>query len=693
MGNSASPSNPPMVLRPLPSAPAFALALVLALALAASSSPAHAQSGGTSASLSGVVADTAGRVASGIEVVVRNNATSAESRAVTDGTGWFVVPALNPGTYTVTVAPEGYKKLILPDIAVISATPAMVKAILEPGEGGDPVRVEGAYSMVQTQTAAVQQTMVVGDIERYPLRTHNALDLATMLSATLTTGSGSSGTVINGLPNVTMNITLDGVNVQDNHFRNGNGFGAPIRPTLESIEQIGVLSAVPGAERTGQGAVQIQMVTRAGSNRFSGSVYNSWRNQAGTTDEDVLARSEKRGWLWRLNTPYWFNKRDRPKTPAGESFIDDVRLQMPGFRVGGPIVIPRVFDGRDKAFFFFNWESFLWPSQIARSRYLLNPSAQQGIFTYPAADGSGLKTIDVLALAGSKGQVYAKDPIVTKVLGDIRSAAAGWSAGGLAPWDLNNDKFDYSPAGDETRHAPTLRLDVNLSRNHRLTFTGRHFSQESSPDLLNNREPRFPGFANFASRTTTSYETQAAVRSAFGANLVNEARVGYVGGTIEFGRQVGPSQFDCSGLGCQGGYNLLLGSITVGTTALTPATAVTARSPRSVPNVLAEDTLTWLKGRHQVSMGASFTGIALDETWTSNVVPGIVLTLAPAAPAYPVFTASSGNFPGGISDAYATYARNLYALLTGTVNQVNGQADLGADGHVQGRGASGRPRT
>ena len=244
---------------------------------------------------------------------------------------------------------------------------------------------------------------------------------------------------------------------------------------------------------------------------------------------------------------------------------------MPGFRVGGPVVIPRLFDGRDKAFFFFNCESFLWPNQIARTRYLLNTSAQQGLFTYPAADGSGLKTIDVLALAASKGQASQKDPIVAKVLADIRSAAAGWSAGGLASWDLNNDKFDYSPSGEETRHAPTLRLDVNLARNHRLTL---HRSLlpawSASPDFLNNREPKFPGFANFAARTTTSYETQAAVRSAFGASLVNEARVGYVGGTTEFGREVGASQFDCSGLGCQGGYNLLIGNYAVGTNALTP---------------------------------------------------------------------------------------------------------------------------
>ena len=70
----------------------------------------------------------------------------------------------------------------------------------------------------------------------------------------------------------------------------------------------------------------------------------------------MLTRQNKRGWHWRLNTPYWFNKRDRPKTAAGDYFIDDVRLQMPGFRLAGPIMIPKLFDGRDKAFFFFNWE-------------------------------------------------------------------------------------------------------------------------------------------------------------------------------------------------------------------------------------------------------------------------------------------------------------------------------------------------
>ena len=105
------------------------------------------------------------------------------------------------------------------------------------------------------------------------------------------------------------------------------------------------------------------MTTRSGSNRFTGSAYNTWRNQAGTNSDDVNTRNEKRGWLWRMNTPYFFNKRDRPKTAAGDYFIDDVRLQTPGFRLGGPAI-------SDKLFYFYNHEWFLWPNQVSRTRYL-----------------------------------------------------------------------------------------------------------------------------------------------------------------------------------------------------------------------------------------------------------------------------------------------------------------------------------
>ncbi len=117
-------------------------------------------------------------------------------------------------------------------------------------------------------------------MRQLPLVTHTALDAVQMLTGVNTAASNSRGSTINGLPGNTINITLDGINVQDN--RSHEGFFMYIRPMLDSIEEISVSTSTPGAEASGQGATQIRMTTRSGANRFSGSLYNTWRNQAGT---------------------------------------------------------------------------------------------------------------------------------------------------------------------------------------------------------------------------------------------------------------------------------------------------------------------------------------------------------------------------------------------------------------------------
>ena len=89
-----------------------------------------------------------------------------------------------------------------------------------------------------------------------------------------------------------MNITMDGINVQDNR-PSGDGFFMYIRPMMDSVEEITVSTSTPGAESSGSGAAQIRMTTRRGSNRFTGAAYNSWRNQAGTNDDDILTRNKK----------------------------------------------------------------------------------------------------------------------------------------------------------------------------------------------------------------------------------------------------------------------------------------------------------------------------------------------------------------------------------------------------------------
>jgi len=648
----------------LRSGPIVLVALLVLLA----SAPALAQGGYVTTSLSGLVVDSSGAVIPGADVVVKNNAGGAEMRGVTDSTGRFVIPSINPGTYTVSVSLIGFKTAVLPDVQVVTATPASVRAVLELGEIQETVIVTGATEIVQTQSAAVSTTISVQQISSLPLITRTALDYVVALPGATTPGTGSSrNTEINGLPRYTINITLDGVNVQDNSNK-GDGFFMMIRPMLDSVEEITVSASTPGAEASGQGASQIRMVTRAGSNRFAGSVYNSWRNQAGTTDDDVMARTKKPGWLWRLNTPYWFNKRDLPRTAAGEYFIDDARLQMPGFRVGGPAI-------KDRLFYFFNWEWFKWPVQANRTRYLLNPNAQLGLFSYAATDGSGNKTVNLLALAASKGQVSTADPVIAKLLADIRSATG--TTGGVDPYDLNVDKYTFSPASANKRHFPTFRIDANVTKNHLLTFTGRYNRFDADPDLLNSVEERFPGFPNRGGQYSDRFSSQGTLRSTFGANLVNEARVGWQGthgkGILWY-PEVNPSAFSCTGVGCQAvggqGYHL---NISGAASDITNATTTTGLSARNTPAWVYEDTLTWLRGRHTVTTGATYSRFGTTN-WADTAVPTIGFGLSSLDPAYNMLVSASGNFPGGITDTWAGYARDLYAVLTGRVTSIEGSA-------------------
>src|SRR5438093_13522857 len=104
----------------------------------------------------------------------------------------------------------------------------------------------------------------------------------------VSTPNGNRQATINGLPRGTINITLDGVNVQDNTLRSTDGFFAIVSPRLDAIEEVTVTMASQGATDAGQGAVQVKFVTRSGTNDFTDSGYyyarrdrwnaNSWVN-------------------------------------------------------------------------------------------------------------------------------------------------------------------------------------------------------------------------------------------------------------------------------------------------------------------------------------------------------------------------------------------------------------------------------
>src|SRR5436190_7389101 len=596
------------------------LALVV---LSVGGGAAYAQTSASS-SLAGAVVDADGGVLPGATVAIKNDATGEVAQLVTNEAGAFSAPALRPGSYTVTVTLQGFKNAVLKNVTLTAGAPAnLPKITLALGTLEETIEVVAHTELVQTQTAAVSATLTATQIDKLPLVSQNGSAFIANLPGVDTAAGGHSirSSSINGLPQSAINLTLDGINDQDNSNKSTDGFWAMVHPKLDQVEEVTVTGAVPGADSSGQGAVTIKWVTRSGSNTFNGSAYEYFRSKA-------------------LNSNYYFNEiNGLPKT--------DITLNQFGFRQGGPIK-------KNKAFFFFNEEEFRRPAQATNIRNVLSAPAQAGTFKY-GASGS----VDLLALAARSGQTATFDPTVQSLLAKIQSAM-GTAGSQIGTSDPNVNRYTFLGDGGRIEHNPTVRIDINLTQNERLT--GTHNWQEAfqHPDLLNGNDPTFPGFANFADQTSYRNLGSYTLRSTFSSNLVNELVGGFLWSPIDFAGPLGPAQFED-----QGGYSLLFP--TLGSAALTGATISRSISQRNASHWDLNDTLSWLKGNHSVTLGGTFTKV---NYWTDaqNAVPQLTLGVdATNDPANAMFT--TANFPGA-STADLANARALYGMLTGRVTQI-----------------------
>jgi hypothetical protein len=199
------------------------LALSGAIALAVLGG-AHAYAQGSFfTSLSGTVVDSAGLVIPGASVTVRNNGTGAEVDLVSGNDGGFTVPSLPGGTYSVTVSLAGFKTSVLNSVTLNAALPAAVKVTLEVGALEENVTVIGeSATVVQTQSPAISTNITGLQITSLPLTSRNALDSLTSLAGFNTAGTARNSTV-SGLPKGAINITLDGMSVQDHYNKTTDG--------------------------------------------------------------------------------------------------------------------------------------------------------------------------------------------------------------------------------------------------------------------------------------------------------------------------------------------------------------------------------------------------------------------------------------------------------------------------------------
>jgi hypothetical protein len=599
----------------------------------------------STASISGVVKDTEGAVLPGVTVTVKNDTTGQSRDITTDGDGRYTATALEAGTYSVSAALSGFKTASAKNISLAPGQPIALPLTLEIGQLEETVVVTSSSELLNTQNGTVAATLNADQITRMPTPTRNALNAVAFLPGVNTTSSNRNST-INGLPESFLSVTLDGVSNNDNFNRNTDGFFASVTPRQDAVEAVAVTLSAAGAQvGGGAGAVTMAFTTRSGGNRFSGSVYEYYRNP-------------------KFNTNYVFNELNgQPK--------NDIKLHTFGGRAGGPIVIPGLYDGHNKAFYFVHYEQIRFPNSFTRTRTVFNSRVYDGWFRYQF--GNEVREVNLLELAGRNGQTTQKDPTMTRVLGLI-DAATQTTGLRTASNDPLLDSYVWQSPSELFEHQPTVRLDYNLTDNHRLSGSYSTITAKRTPDYLNNTDPRFPGAPNQRDFKSTRPLLSMSLRSMLTKDVVNELRGGltaFASGS-NFGYPASMSSVnDPTTFADSNGY-----AITIPTDATDWFTS-NGPSWRKAPTYSIEDNLTWNRGAHTLMTGASFM-ISDVSSSSQTMVRGINLGVnTDFDPANGMFT--TANFPGA-SNAQLTDARNTYAVLTGRVTSVTSSAVLDSSG-------------
>lgn len=314
--------------------PALLLVSLLALTVSAQVS--------TTGKLIGTVNDQQGAVVANAKISVKSNGTQTQFTATTDKEGGWLLPSVSPGAYTVTVTAAGFKTTVVQNVNVDVGQPATVNVTLEVGGVGDQVVVTGGGEVLQTSSATISSTITGRQISELPFSTRDAMQLVLVLPGTQTPGTPRSSS-INGLPKGSLNITIDGINVQDNLLKSSDGFFTATQAKADAISEVSLSTATPGAESGGQGAAQVRFVTKSGTNEWHGGGFWQHRNTA-------------------LNSNYYFNNLDGlPR--------DRLILNQAGGNGGGPIL-------KDKLFFFVNYEEFQLPQTYNRLTTYLTDKAR-----------------------------------------------------------------------------------------------------------------------------------------------------------------------------------------------------------------------------------------------------------------------------------------------------------------------------
>jgi len=424
----------------------------------------------------GKVTDPSDAVVPGATIEVISKARGTKVAAISNSEGFYQVPYLNPGTYQVTAQVAGFKKAVIDDIQVSVNDRLEVNIKLQIGQQSEVVTVSGEAAILITETATLGQIVDARRVADLPLPHGNPyalIGLAAGASWSHTSGTLNRpfepthivGYAINGSRANRMDVMIDGV--PSTATANANEVIAAYVPPVDIVQEFKVQTAAFDASygNTEGGVTNISL--KSGTNNFHGTGY--WANQA-----KALAANE------------WANNRTGASLP-------DWKYNRWGASLGGPFMLPKVYDGRDRTFFMYGYEGIheTRPRNNCGNNCTIPTQANiAGDFSQQlAAGGSAYQIYNPYTRRAIGGGIYQQDPflnniipsnlinpIAQKVLQDYfpKTPASPGNALGQV------NQYDLTLPETITYYTHSFKVDQVLNDRQRLGVTARFYKRDSN---------------------------------------------------------------------------------------------------------------------------------------------------------------------------------------------------------------------
>ena len=297
--------------------------------------------------ITGTISDSTGAVIPNAPLQVRNIQTGAVYPAGTSATGNYTLAQLPAGQYEMTVTVPGFKTFVRNGLVVDVAQTYRVDVALEVGAQSESVTVTEAAPLLKTDSGELSHNVTLNTLDELPVLATGAAAGASGIrnpySVVLlmpggyyqTASSGPSSTAdmsvrINGAPANTQAMLIEGQDATNGWYSTQS----QTQPSIEAVQEFAIQTSNFAAEFGQVGGGLFNTTMKSGTNQYHGSAYDYFVNEALNAGQPFTNNGN--GQLLRLRQ----------------------RRNDYGFTLGGPVYIPKVFNGRNKLFFFFNWEQF-----------------------------------------------------------------------------------------------------------------------------------------------------------------------------------------------------------------------------------------------------------------------------------------------------------------------------------------------